>query len=417
MAEAERATIDLVETLETSGELPKYIDQDALIKETLNEALALGPLEDLFADENIDEIIIDRRDRVVVGKNGQLRGSGKAFSSDDVFERVVKRLVHEAGARDRRSAPGRRPAHARRHAAHRRGRSGRGARRVPRAQEAGGARRRSSRTSSRRARCPAAWPTSSPPASPRAATSSCAAARARARPRSSARSRRRRRRVSASSPIEDVAELAIGARRVDPARDASGDGKSHEVDLATLLDTALRLMPDRLVVGEVRGREAMPLVQALNSSVDGAVVGDDGRGRERRAQPARDARARDAAASAPTRAIRELVATAFEIVVHVGRGADGNVKVHSIEEVSGVSDTHFETEAVFSLKDGSFAATGKVPRFYTELGARPSRLPLGHFSGVDTRRSPSRLRSRVLGHRAAPPGLHDSIYRSFDCSS
>src|SRR6185436_14229311 len=95
---AERATIDLVETLETSGELPKYIDQDALIKETLNEALALGPLEDLFADEGIDEILIDRRDRVVVGKNGQLRGSGKAFSSDDVFERVVKRLVHEAGA-------------------------------------------------------------------------------------------------------------------------------------------------------------------------------------------------------------------------------------------------------------------------------------------------------------------------------
>jgi pilus assembly protein CpaF len=95
---AERATIDLVETLETSGELPKYIDQDSLIKETLNEALALGPLEDLLADEGLDEILIDRRDRVVVGKNGVLRGSGKAFSSDDVFERVVKRLVHEAGS-------------------------------------------------------------------------------------------------------------------------------------------------------------------------------------------------------------------------------------------------------------------------------------------------------------------------------
>ncbi|MDQ3341228.1 MAG: Flp pilus assembly complex ATPase component TadA, partial [Myxococcota bacterium] len=94
---AERATIDLVETLETSGELPKYIDQDTLIKETLNEALALGPLEDLLADEKVDEILIDRRERVVVGKEGQLRGSGKAFSSDEVFERVVKRLVAEAG--------------------------------------------------------------------------------------------------------------------------------------------------------------------------------------------------------------------------------------------------------------------------------------------------------------------------------
>ncbi|HMG56917.1 MAG TPA: FHA domain-containing protein, partial [Kofleriaceae bacterium] len=95
---AERATIDLVETLETSGELPKYIDQDTLIKEALNEALALGPLEDLLADDQVDEIVIDRRDRVVVGKNGVLRGSGKAFSSDDVFEKVVRRLVAEAGA-------------------------------------------------------------------------------------------------------------------------------------------------------------------------------------------------------------------------------------------------------------------------------------------------------------------------------
>ena len=133
---AERETINLVETLETSGELPKYIDQDALIKETLNEALALGPLEELFADESIDEILIDRRDRVVVGKNGQLRGAGKAFSSDEVFERVVKRLVARGRRGHRRDPSRRRHAHARRHAADRRGVAGRSARRVPRAQEA-----------------------------------------------------------------------------------------------------------------------------------------------------------------------------------------------------------------------------------------------------------------------------------------
>jgi len=69
-------------------------------------------------------------------------------------------------------------------------------------------------------------------------------------------------------------------------------------------------------------------------------------------------------------ALRELVATAFEIVVHVGRSTDGSVRVFSIEEISGVSDASFETDAVFMRKDGNFAATGKVPRFYSELEAR-----------------------------------------------
>ena len=69
------------------------------------------------------------------------------------------------------------------------------------------------------------------------------------------------------------------------------------------------------------------------------------------------------------RAMRELVATAFEIVVHVGRTTDGALRVHSIEEITGVSDTHFETDVVFQLKDGTFSASGKVPSFYSALGA------------------------------------------------
>ena len=65
---AQNATISMVEALETSGELPKYIEHQTLIDETLKEALALGPLEHLLAEEGIDEIIIDRRDRIVVAE-------------------------------------------------------------------------------------------------------------------------------------------------------------------------------------------------------------------------------------------------------------------------------------------------------------------------------------------------------------
>ena len=129
-------------------------------------------------------------------------------------------------------------------------------------------------------------------------------------------------------------------------------------------------MPDRLVVGEVRGREALPLVHALNASVDGAVVAMTGRGRERGAQPARDA-ARARSQLGGDGAIRELVASAFEIVVHVARHADGTIKVHSIEEVTGVSDDHVRDPGACSrTRTTASSPTGTVPRFYAELEAR-----------------------------------------------
>ena len=364
---AERATIDLVETLETSGELPKYIDQDALIKETLNEALALGPLEDLFADEGIDEILIDRRDRVVVGKNGQLRGSGKAFSSDEVFERVVKRLVHEAGATidesrpvvDMRMRDGTRLTAAVSPVA------ARGACLVlkkpatatPALAELVSQGTLSQGMSDFLTTCINARRNILVCGSPGSGKTAIVGALAQATPAGE-------RVVS----IEPVAELAIARDEWIQLETRPGTGKAAEVDLSALLDTALRLMPDRLVVGEVRGREAMTLVQALSSSVDGAIIAATGEG----ANPVLNriaTLARTTQQWGSDAAVRELVATAFEIVVHVGRANDGALRVHSIEEVTGVSESHFETDVVFQLKDGNFAASGKVPTFYSAMGA------------------------------------------------
>ena len=275
---AERATIDLVETLETSGELPKYVDQDTLIKETLNEALALGPLEDLFADEKIDENIIDRRDRVVVGKDGLLRGSGKAFSSDDVFERVVKRLVAEAGAVidearplvDLRMRDGTRLTAAVSPVA------ARGAclvlKKAPSAMpplsDLVGQNSLSSGMADFLATCIAARRNLLVCSAPGSGKTTMAAALAAAAPAGE-------RVVS----IEEVAEMAIARDEwVQLAETRPSLGKGPEVDMNALLDTAMRLGADRLVVGEVRGREAMALVSALCSSVDGAVVAMTGEG-------------------------------------------------------------------------------------------------------------------------------------------
>ncbi|HEU4733019.1 MAG TPA: ATPase, T2SS/T4P/T4SS family, partial [Kofleriaceae bacterium] len=147
-----------------------------------------------------------------------------------------------------------------------------------------------------------------------------------------------------------------------------GAGRNPEVDLGHLLETALRLSPDRLVVGEVRGREALPLLQALCSSIDGAVVTMTGEG----AGAALGRLAMLARLSAPAGdgAIRELVAQAFEIVIHVTRWSDGTLRVLSIEEVVGCTDATFDTTVLFQFRDGAFVATGTVPRFYAELEAR-----------------------------------------------
>jgi pilus assembly protein CpaF len=169
--------------------------------------------------------------------------------------------------------------------------------------------------------------------------------------------------------IEEIGELSIAREEWIQLETRVGVGKQADVDLASLLETALRLSPDRLVVGEVRGREALPLVNALNASTDGAIVAMTGEG----AHTALTRLATLARVGAPAGAdapVRELVAQAFEIVIHVARMSDGSVRVMSIEEIVGCSDTSFDTQMLFQFRDGAFHATGTVPRFYSELEAR-----------------------------------------------
>ncbi|MGE0871955.1 MAG: ATPase, T2SS/T4P/T4SS family [Kofleriaceae bacterium] len=364
---AERATIDLAEALETSGELPKYIDQDALIKETLNEALALGPLEDLLADEKIDEIFIDRRDRVVVGKDGQLRGSGRAFSSDEVFERVVKRLVAEAGATideahpivDLRMRDGTRLTAAISPVAAR----GacivlkKAASQMPSLADLTSRNTMSRGMSDFLSTCITARRNILVCGGPGSGKTTVLAALAGAAPSGE-------RVVS----VEEVGELSLGRDEWVPLETRAGVGKNVEVDLGALLETALRLTPDRLVVGEVRGREAAALITALSSSTDGAIVGMTADGST--GALSRLATLTRAMVPGSEHAIRELVTQAFDIVVHVARWPDGAIKIMAIEEIVGCSETTFDTQVVFQFQNGAFAATGTVPRFYSELEAR-----------------------------------------------
>lgn len=382
---AERAIVDLVETLESSGELPKYVDQDSLIKETLNEALGLGPLEDLLADDKIDEILVDRRDRVVVGKEGQLRGSGKAFSSDDVLRRVVERLVAPTGSPiddehpfvDVRLRDGSRltavvpPV-----AVHGPSLT---LRKPVRVKKTLGDLVSSGAMSAAMADflgvCVVARRNVVVCGAPGVGKASLVSA------------------LVGSIPdgerivtVEEVAELSIDRDDWIALETRPSDGKNGliDVDLGHLVRNALRMRPDRLVIGDVRGSEALELGTALGASVDGAVIALTGDGPQ--AALARWVSLAQLAAPASSEpAVRELVAGAADVVVHVARFADGGVRVISVDEVLGVREVGFDTQTLFAYRgageEGGFGATGAVPRFWAELDSRGIKADAGIFKG------------------------------------
>jgi pilus assembly protein CpaF len=372
---AERAIVDLVETLESSGELPKYIDQETLIKETLNEALGLGPLEDLLADEKIDEIIVDRRDRIVVGKDGNLRGSGKAFSSDDVLRRVVKRLVAPTGVNsdhpmvDVRLRDGSRlTAAISPVAAH-------GACFVLRKPRDGGVTLAdlvgqgalSPGMADFLATCVTARRNVLVCGGAASGKTTMVAALAEAAPPGE-------RVVS----VEEVAELSLRHDNWVALETWPGDGKHRPVDMRHLVQSAFRLRPDRLVVGELRGAEAIDLVTALGASLDGAVVGVAGEGAGT-ALGRVATLARLGNHNLPDNVARELVASAIDIVVHVVRHSDGSIRVHAVDEVLGTGVDGFETQTIFHFHNNAHAAAGITPRFYADLDSRGIRADASIF--------------------------------------
>ena len=128
------------------------------------------------------------------------------------------------------------------------------------------------------------------------------------------------------------------------ARPASADG-APAIDLAALLRTALRLRPDRLVVGEIRGSEAPELVQALNTGHDGSLA-------TVHANSPLDALARieslvvQASPAWSLTAVRAQVRRSVDVVVHVTRGADGSRSIAAIAEVEARSGDHLEVRLV-----------------------------------------------------------------------
>jgi pilus assembly protein CpaF len=193
--------------------------------------------------------------------------------------------------------------------------------------------------------------------------------------------------------IEDAAELLLRQRHVVrlETRPANIEGKGA-IRQRQLVINALRMRPDRIVVGEVRGEEAVDMLQAMNTGHDGSLT-------TIHANTPRDALYRldtmvaMASLNLPDKAIRQQVASAINLICQVSRMADGSRKVTSISEITGMEGDVITMQDIFVFErtgindkgkvTGRFRATGIRPKASERLAASGIKLPMELFEHVD----------------------------------
>jgi pilus assembly protein CpaF len=188
--------------------------------------------------------------------------------------------------------------------------------------------------------------------------------------------------------IEDAAELMLDQTHVVrmETRAANVEGRGR-ITARELVVNALRMRPDRIIVGEVRAGEALDMLQAMNTGHDGSLT-------TVHANSPRDALARletmvlMAGLDLPSRAIREQITAALNLVIHIRRFEDGVRRVESIAEVLGLEGNTPQLQDIFRFEPtsrsgkriaGQFAATGVVPRLAEELRDREFAVPMSLF--------------------------------------
>jgi len=171
--------------------------------------------------------------------------------------------------------------------------------------------------------------------------------------------------------IEDSAELQLQQDHVVRLEtrppNIEGQGAVSQRDLVR---NALRMRPDRIVVGEVRGAEVLDMLQAMNTGHDGSLS-------TVHANSTRDALSRVetmvlmSGISLPVRAMRDYIASALDLVIHVSRLSDGTRKVVRVTEIVGMEEDVVTTQDIFTFDQEGIDSDGRVIGFHRATGVRP----------------------------------------------
>jgi len=373
---------------EMSGKLPDDVDQEILAADVLNEAVGLGPLEELLAQDDITEIMVNKYDEIYIEKAGKLTKSNVVFSSDDAVMSAIERIVSPLGRRIDESSP------------------------LVDARLKDGS------------RVNAIIP-------PLALRGPCLTIRKFSKKKLTgediikfdainknmvtflqmAVQHHKNIIISGGTgsgkttllnvlsnfipgterivTVEDAAEIQLNQPHVVSleARPPNMEGKGA-IPIRDLVKNCLRMRPDRIVVGECRGGEALDMLQAMNTGHDGSLT-------TAHANTPRDLMARlevmvmMSGMDLPSKAIRDQCASAIDIVVQQTRFSDGSRKVVNITEVTGTEGDIIQMQDIFKFQQegfdengkvkGYFHATGSIPEFYEELRSRGLPVDMNIF--------------------------------------
>ncbi len=345
-------------------------EREALITDVFHELFGLGPLEALLADGSISDILVNRFDQIYVEREGKLEPTPHVFKDDQHLLRIIERIVSSVGRRIDESSP------------------------MVDARLADGS------------RVNAIIP-------PLALDGPVLSIRRFRTDRLGARDLVERQ--SLTQPMLEFLKNAVGARLNILVSGGTGAGKTtflnvlsgfisdrerivtiedaaelmlrqrHVVRLETrppniegkgavaqrqLVINALRMRPDRIVVGEVRGEEALDMLQAMNTGHDGSLT-------TIHANSTRDALYRldtmvaMANLNIPEKAIRQQVASALQVVVQLTRLSDGRRRITAVSEITGMEQGVITMQDIFVFERTGISPEGRVEGFFRATGIRP----------------------------------------------
>lgn len=371
---------DIIAELE--HDIDPALDRELLIKEVLDEALALGPLEDLLADDAVTEVMVVNKDKIYVEKGGKLTPTGKTFTSHEAVLAVIERIITPLGRRIDESSP------------------------LVDARLKDGS------------RVNAIIP-------PLAIKGPCITIRKFGKKKMTVEDLVRfgsmtapiasflqkcvlgRRNVIISGgtgsgkttllnvlssfipdderivTIEDAAELRLHQEHVVSleTRPSNLEGKG-EYSIRDLVRNSLRMRPDRIVVGECRGGEALDMLQAMNTGHDGSLTTGHANTPEDMISRL-ETMTLMAGMDLPVRAIREQIASAIHVIVQQARLADGTRRITHVTEVVGIEeDGRIRLEDIFKFHQRGIGADGKVHGEMVMTGYIPTFIPELINSGV-----------------------------------
>ncbi|MGN0855580.1 MAG: ATPase, T2SS/T4P/T4SS family [Kiritimatiellia bacterium] len=369
----------IIDEVVRNGRLPEGIDPVRLEDDVFNEAMRLGPLEELLADDSVSEIMVNGPHKVYIERKGRLQLSDCQFTDDQSVLAVIERIVAPLGRRIDESQP------------------------YVDARLSDGSRVNAIiaplalsgptitiRKFSKKALTPAdfirfgTWTHNAAEF-----MKLCVLLRKNIIVAGGTGSGKttllnllsgyipRSERIVT---VEDAAELRLQQPHVVrlEARPPNIEGKGA-VTIRDLVRNCLRMRPDRIIVGECRGGETLDMLQAMNTGHDGSLT-------TVHANSPRDVISRletmvlMSGMELPSRAIREQIASAVDVIIHESRLSDGSRKVVAITEVTGLEGNQVVMQDLFVFRQsgvgedgrivGAFAPTGAIPTWYDQLAGR-----------------------------------------------